>query len=222
MNVIIIGCGRVGLELAQLLTKNHLVTMIDVNPKAFDRLGSSYTGRTIQGEALDRSVLERAGAETADGLAAVTASDNVNAIVAQIARNVFHVKRVVARLYNPRRASLYKKLELDTISSASWGAHQIEQLLLYPGLQYVASAGDGEVQVFEINVISDWHGNKLGDLFPADKVQPVALVRAGRGILPRADTVLEAQDRLQVSATSEGRQLLRKYFPDAATSGIKE
>lgn len=222
MNFIVVGCGRVGLELALLLTKKHVVTMIDMNPRAFDKLGSSFTGRTIEGEALDRRVLERAGAGIADGLAAVTASDNVNAIVAQIARNVFHIKRVVARLYNPRRASLYKKLDLDTISSASWGAHQIEQLLVYPGLQFVGSAGDGEVRIYEINVIQDWNGRELGQLFPLNKVQPVALIRAGRAVLPRLDMKVQGQDRLQVAATAEGRQILLDYFPETLTSTVKE
>lgn len=130
MNIIIVGCGRVGIELALSLHQNHQVTVIDKNAKAFDELGVNYSGRTVQGEGLDQDVLKRAGIESAQGLASVTSSDNVNAIVARIAQDVFHVERVVARLYNPRRASVYAKLNLKTISPSIWGARQIEQLLV--------------------------------------------------------------------------------------------
>ncbi len=130
MNIIIVGCGRLGIELALSLQQNHVVTVIDKNAKAFDHLGLNFSGRTVQGEGLDQGVLKRAGIETADGLAAVTSSDNVNAIVARVAQDVFQVKHVVSRLYNPRRAQVYAKLNLLTIAPSVWGAQQIEHLLV--------------------------------------------------------------------------------------------
>lgn len=130
MNIIIVGCGRLGIQLGLSLQQAHTVTLIDKNAKAFDNLGMDFNGRTVQGDGLDQSVLKRAGIETADGLAAVTSSDNVNAIVARVAQDVFHVKHVVSRLYNPRRAQVYNKLNLKTISPAIWGAQQIEKLLV--------------------------------------------------------------------------------------------
>ncbi len=130
MNIIIVGCGRVGIELALSLYQNHVVTVIDKNAKAFDQLGSNYSGRTVQGEGLDQGILKRAGIESTQGLASVTSSDNVNAIVARIAQDVFHVEHVVARLYNPRRAPVYEKLNIQTISPSIWGAQQIKQLLV--------------------------------------------------------------------------------------------
>jgi len=141
MKLMVVGCGRVGAELALSLQGDHQVAVVDARAEAFDRLGPDFVGRTIQGDGLDREALLRAGIETADGLAAVTASDNVNAIVARIAQSIFGVERVVARLYNPRREPVYRKLKIRTISSSSWGAHRIEELLTQPELRRPTSAG---------------------------------------------------------------------------------
>lgn len=223
MNIIIVGCGRVGVELALSIHQNHLVTMIDPNPHSFDRLGLHFSGRTVQGEGLDRDTLMRAGIETADALAAVTASDNVNVIVARIARDIFHVQRVVTRVYNPRRQAIYEKLNLQTVSSSSWGAHQIEQLLIHPGLQKMYSAGNnGEVQVYEMTIPNEWKGRKLNELVPMEYAIPVTLVRGGQGILPRENILLELQDILQVSATNEGAKILRERVGDRANGHGKE
>ncbi len=210
MKVIIVGCGRVGAELALSLHNEHLVTVIDPDPRAFDRLGSQFSGRTVQGEGLDRSALVRAGIETADAVAAVTSSDNVNVIVARIAQGIFHVQRVATRVYNPRRLAIYEKLNLQTVSSSSWGAHRLEQLLIHPALQSMVSAGNGEVQVYEMPVPREWAGHRLTDLVPTDSAIPVSLSRDSRSFLPRADTMLERDDILQVSATAEGLRVLKE------------
>ena len=222
MNIIIVGCGRVGVELALSLYQNHLVSIIDQNARSFDRLGLYFSGRTVQGHAMDRTVLERAGIETVNAVAAVTSSDNVNAIIARIARDIYHVNRVVARIYNPRRAPIYEKLNLQTVSSSSWGAHRIEQLLIHPGMQSVSSAGNGEVQVYELTVPSEWNGRKISDLVPMEHAIPVALARNGKGILPRAEIVLEAQDILQVSSTPEGVKILRERVHENGNGHRKE
>src|SRR5512141_2917295 len=179
MNVIVVGCGRVGVELALSLQRSHLVTVIDPDPRAFDRLGLHFSGRTVQGEGLDRDALIRAGIETAEALAAVTSSDNVNVIVARVAREVFHVKRVATRVYNPRRLPIYEKLNLKTVSSSSWGAHRIEQLLIQPALHSMVSAGEGEVQIYEMTVPYEWAGHTLTELVPSESSIPVSLSRGG-------------------------------------------
>ena len=210
-NVIIVGCGRVGAELAlSVFRQGHNVAVIDSSVHAFDRLGPEFRGRTVQGDAIDQDVLRRAGIESADALAAVTTSDSVNIIVARVARDMFHVAHVVARVYNPRRAPVYEKMGLQTIASSSWGAQRIEQLILHPGLQSVCSAGNGEVQVFEISVPDGWEGRRVRDLVPDPNALPVALTRGGRACLPDWDTTLRAHDLLQVSATAEGAATLRE------------
>ncbi|HEX9333320.1 MAG TPA: TrkA family potassium uptake protein, partial [Anaerolineales bacterium] len=216
------GCGRVGVELAIALHQKHRVSVIDRNLTSFDRLGLHFSGRTIQGHAMDRRALERAGIEEANALAAVTSSDNVNAIVARVAREIYRVNRVVARIYNPRRAPIYEKLNLQTVSSSSWGAHRIEQLLVHPGMQSVSSAGNVEVQVYELTVPLEWNGRKVSELVPMEYAIPVALARNGKGILPRAEMVLEPQDILQVSSMPEGVKILRERVHDNGNGHRKD
>ncbi len=209
--IIIVGCGRVGVELSlSLVRQGHDVTVVDGNAQAFERLGGEFRGRTVQGEALDRDVLIRAGIESAHAFAAVTASDSANIVAAKIARDLFHVEHVVARIYNPRRAPIYEKLGLQTVTSSTWGAQRIEQLILHPGVQSVGSAGHGEVQVYELSIPEDWSGRPIGDLLPAQAALPVALTRGGRALLPDLGTVLQTHDLLQVSATADGARLLRQ------------
>jgi len=210
MNVIIVGCGRVGVELALSIHQDHAVTVIDTHDAAFDRLGPDFTGRTVQGEGLDRDVLLRAGIETADALAAVTASDNVNAIVARIAREGFGIERVVVRIYNPRRSAIYKNLDIKTVSSSSWGAQRIEQLLIHPKFYSLSSNIKDEVQIYEMTVPPEWNGHKLAEMVPLEHVIPATLVRRGQAKLPRPDITLENGDVLQMSASLLGAKILRK------------
>jgi trk system potassium uptake protein TrkA len=207
--IIIVGCGRVGVELALSVSRQgYALAVVDQNPRAFDRLGPDFHGRTVQGEAFDREVLQRAGIETAHAFAAVTASDSANIVAARIARDIYHVEHVVARVYNPRRAPIYEKLGLQTVASSSWGAKRIEQLILHSGWQSVNIAGNGEVQIYEVSVSEEWAGRKVSDLVPSQGAIPVALVRAGRGSLPTRDTVLQTHDLLQISATGDAFNLL--------------
>ncbi len=222
MKVIVVGCGRVGAELALSLQAQHQVTVIDSDRHAFDRLGLHYAGRTVQGEALDRNVLLRAGIDSADALAAVTASDNVNVIVASVARKIFNIQRVVTRVYNPRRRPIYENLNVQTVSSSSWGAHRIEQLLVQPAFQSVFTAGNGEVQICELSIPSEWSGRKLSELMPSGSALPVSLARAGHGLLPAIDMVLQAEDVLQVSATDDGLRILRDRIHANGHALVKE
>lgn len=210
-NILIVGCGRVGIELARSVAgQGYLVTVVDSNPRAFDRLGQDFPGRMVQGEAFDREVLLRAGIEQAHAFAAVTAADSANIVAARIARDIYHVRHVVARIYDPRRAPVYEKLGLQTIASSSWGARRIEQILLHPDMQSVYATGNGEVQIYEISVSEEWVGKKISDLIPPTEAIPVGVARGGRGLLPTLDLILQLHDLVQVSATSEGLQGLRQ------------
>src|SRR5438045_9044193 len=102
MKLVIVGCGRVGAMAAVALSKaGHQVTVVDVNRRAFDRLGSDFTGEMILGNGIDEDVLRQAGIETADGFASLTNGDNRNSMAAPIARELFMVPRVITRIYNP-------------------------------------------------------------------------------------------------------------------------
>ena len=130
-----------------MVNEGHEVTVIDFDQMALARLGPNFKGRTIKGIGFDRNVLIEAGIKGADAFAATSASDNANIVAARIARNVFHVPRVVARLYDPRRAEIYRRLGMLTISSTTWGAERIREMLTHSELDPVMTFGSGEVSL---------------------------------------------------------------------------
>ncbi len=217
-HIIIVGCGRVGAELAlALCAKRHRVTVLDANQDSFDRLGSEFTGRTVQGDGMDQTALKRAGIGEAHALAATTASDSVNIVVARMAQEIFKLDHVVARVYNPRRTPVYEKLGIRTIASSSWAAQRIEDILLHPGMRSVHSAGSGEVQVYEVCVPEHWVGQTVAKVLPAE-VLAVALERSGQGVLPTPETVIQDNDIILVSARDHATVALRERIakPDAS------
>jgi trk system potassium uptake protein TrkA len=211
MKVIVVGCGRVGSQLAyRLFQKGHQVTVIDEVAMAFDNLPPDFRGRTVEGEVLSQGVLRRAGMEQADGLAAVTNSDSVNAVVARVARTAYHIPNVVVRNYDPSWRPLHEAFGLQVVSSASWGAQRIEELLYHAEIRTVFSAGNGEVEICEFWVPEAWHGRSVQDLLPEGQCLAVGLTRAGRAILPSDETLLEAGDVVLLSATANGIEELRQ------------
>jgi trk system potassium uptake protein TrkA len=206
MNFIVVGCGRVGAELCyHLFSRGHHVVVVDINKDAFNRLHPDFRGRTLEGEGLAEGVLERAGIHEADGLAAVTNSDTLNAVVAHAARTLYHVPNVVARNYDPNLRSVIEAFGLQIVGSTYWGAQRVEELLMNPSQRMVYSAGNGEVEVYEVQIPETWNGRTVRDLLaPLDQCYPVALSRAGRSSLPEADMKLQTGDMLDVSSTFEG------------------
>ncbi|GAB4449594.1 MAG: potassium uptake protein TrkA [Anaerolineales bacterium] len=206
MNFIIIGCGRVGAELSYHLFKSgHHVVVVDVNKQAFNRLHPDFRGRTLEGEGLAEAVLERAGIQEADGLAAVTNSDALNAVVCHAAREFYNVPVVVARNYDPSLRSVIEAFNLQTVGSTIWGAQRVEELLINPSEKVVYSAGNGEVEIYEIRIPEAWNGRTLGELIGnIRECRAVALTRAGRSFLPEMDTLLQSGDLLTVSSTFSG------------------
>lgn len=206
MNLIVVGCGRVGAELCyHLFKRGHQVVVVDIDKQAFNRLHPDFRGRTLEGEGLAEGVLERAGIREADGLAAVTNSDTLNAVIAHAARTIYNVPNVVARNYDPNLRSVIEAFGLQTVGSTSWGAQRVEELLMNPSQKMVYSAGNGEVEVYEVQIPEEWNGRTLGELLnPLEQCYPVALARAGRSFLPQPETTLQSGDLLDVSSTFEG------------------
>jgi trk system potassium uptake protein len=206
MNFIIIGCGRVGAELCNhLFQSGHNIVVVDAKKEAFNRLHPDFRGRTLEGEGLAESVLERAGVREADGLAAVTNLDTLNAVVAHAAREFFNVPIVVARNYDPALRPVIEAFGLQTVGSTVWGAQRVEELLMNPMEKVVYSTGNGEVEVYEVRIPKEWNGHTMGELLdPLKQCYPVALTRAGRASLPVAGTKLQTGDLLNVSSTFEG------------------
>jgi len=212
VNIVVLGCGRMGSGLAQALAfRRHAVTVVDVDPAAFSRLGPSFAGRTVTGSAVDRETLLSAGVERTDGLAAVTASDEVNVVCARLALQVFRVPRVVARLYDPRKADIYRRLGLQTVTPVTWAVHRMADLLCYSHLDAVATLGSGEVDIVETEVPPLLVGRTVTELKVPGEVRVVAVTRGSRTFLPVDGTVFHKGDRLHIAvlgASSERLQAL--------------
>jgi trk system potassium uptake protein TrkA len=214
MNIIVVGCGRIGADLAyRLFKQDYKVTVIDNIPQSFERLNPDFHGRTVEGEALSREVLERANISQANGLAAVTNSDTLNAVVAHIARTIYKIPNVVVRNYDPNLRPMLEAFGFQIVSSTAWGAQRTEELLSSSSHRSVFSPGNGEVEVYELNIPDTWSGRELSELFnKSNECLPVALTRAGRSFLPDQVTMLEAGDVLAISATSDGIVSLRNIL----------
>ena len=214
MNFFVIGCGRVGSDLAfRLYKKGHTVVVIDRSRDALNTLSPEFRGRIIEGDVLAEKMLERAGIAEADGLATVTNSDTLNAVVGHLARRIYNVPTVVTRNYDPTMLPVLEAFGCNVVSSASWGAHRIQELMLTPSFRTVFSVGNGEVEIYEMPVPDSWDGKPLGDLlrsFP--DCLPVALTRASSALLPDPKTILQVGDTLNVSATFDGIQALHAHM----------
>jgi len=212
MNFIVIGCGRVGAELAHRLFRNgHQVVVVDNNQRSFNRLHPDFRGRTTEGEALYADTYERAGIDQADGVAVVTNSDTMNAVIGHAVRSHYpHVRQVVVRNYDPSMRAMQEAFGLQIVSSTAWGAERVQELLIDPSFRAVFSAGNGEVELYEILIPAAWDGRALSDLISACKdCVFVALTRAGRAALPSPQEKFKSGDILTVSATLEGVKALR-------------
>lgn len=210
MNIIIIGCGRTGSAIAEALVhRGHGVTVLDREPAAFERLGPHFQGATMAGDGLDREVLLAAGIERADALAAVTASDEVNVVAGRAARQIFHVPKVVARLYDPRKAEIYRRLGLQTVSPLAWGVNRIVELLCYWRLDTRDSLGSGEVDLVDTEIPPLLHGRTVRDLTVAGEVHVVAISRKGKTFLPTLGTELREGDQAHLAILSSSSERLK-------------
>jgi trk system potassium uptake protein TrkA len=210
MRVVIMGCGRVGEQLARLMAdEGHMVSVIDYDANAFTRLGSQFKGQTVRGVGFDRDVLMRAGIEKADAFAATSASDNANIVAARIARNIFHVPRVVARLFDPRRAEIYRRLGIFTISSTTWGAERIREIFSFAELDPLMTFGSGEVFMFSVDVTPQLVGRSVRDLVVPNEISVVAITREGRAFLPLSGSLFRQDDVIHLAVLASSIDRIR-------------
>jgi trk system potassium uptake protein len=180
VHVVVVGCGRVGSGLAVALAEtDHSVAVIDRRPQAFARLPEDFGGRTVVGVGFDRDLLIQAGIEEAGAVAAVTNGDNSNILVARVARETYGVDRVVARIYDPRRAAIYERLGIPTIATVQWTTERVLRRILpdTPAVEWTDPSA--EVVLVERRLPSAWAGRKLGELDAADLARVSALSRVG-------------------------------------------
>jgi trk system potassium uptake protein TrkA len=208
VHIIVMGCGRVGAGLAERLDgEGHSVCVIDKNPKARFRLSKRYAGRYLTGIGFSRSVLLEAGIEEADAFIAVTSGDNSNIVGARTARDEFHVPKVVARIYDPRRADIYRDLGIITVATVRWGINEIHQLLFHRDLEADLTFGNGETLLVRSAVPNYLQGRKLAEFNVGGEIHPVEVTRGGRSIIPGPETTIETGDLVSfiVASGSIGR-----------------
>ena len=213
MKIIVMGCGRVGEAVSRLMTnEGHAVVVIDYDAAALDRLGPDYGGRRIQGVGFHRQVLLEAGIEQADAFVATSSSDNANIVAARLARSVFRVPKVVARLFDPRRAEIYRRLGLVTISSTIWGAERIHELLTHGNLDPVLTFGSGEVCLLSVEIPEHLVGRTVSQLTVSGEISVAALTRGDRAFIPTLGTTLKARDVAHLTVLASAMERLEEWL----------
>lgn len=203
VRVVVMGCGRVGASLAEALNRiGHDVAVIDRESTAFQRLGPEFTGQRVLGMGFDRDVLLRAGIENADAFAAVSSGDNSNIISARVARETFGVQRVVARIYDAKRAAVYERLGIPTVATVPWTTDRLLNALTRDGETTKWRDPTGTVAVAEVVLHEDWVGHPVTDLEQATGARVAFLIRFGTGVLPEPKTVIQASDQVYIAAVS--------------------
>ena len=155
MKIIIVGCGKFGTRLANYLNnQNHDVTIIDNREEAFNNLGGNFTGRTVLGMGYDKDVLESAGIKVADALISCSSSDAINAVVSNIAHNIYHVNNVIARMYDKSKARIFRSMGIHTISITDLGVERILDYFDSNRLQVVKKIGeDSEIKIIKLSIL---------------------------------------------------------------------
>lgn len=213
MRVIVIGCGRVGSGLAhQLALDGHSITVVDSDPAALERLPAGFSGERIVGFGIDRKVLLTAGIDRADALAAVTGSDEANSVVARIAVVRFRIPRVVARMYDPRQADLYRRLGIATISPVTWAIGRLSEALMARQAATVFSLGSGQVDLNQVTVPAHLDGRPCRELEVPGELAVTAVNRGGRTFIPDRSTPLHTGDIVYLAVTTGAASRLEELI----------
>lgn len=207
---IIVGSGRLGSALAlSLADEGHDVVVVDRSSEALSRLGSGFNGRTVLGTGIDKDVLRRAGVDQADFVCAVTSDDLVNLMVVQLAKQVFRVERVIARIFDPKRAELYEDLGVHTISSVDMGVREVKDVLRLDGFSKVMTLDAGSLELVSFTVAGALSGKAVQDVDIPRKLKVVTVMRGGVKTLASREDVLNQGDIVCVAVRIDAMDVIR-------------
>jgi len=213
MKVIVVGCGRLGSSLAnELARRGNIVTVVDTDPAAFQRLAPGTTRRTVEGVGFDRDVLENAGIAAVDAVVATTGSDDANALIGRIGRSRYRVPQVIARLHDPRQAHLYRSLGVHPVSTIAWGTERICELLSFQPLEAVLTMGDSDVELLRVAAHTLLVGTPVSALTVAGEIQVVSIERGAQAFIPISGTTVHDQDILCFAVMSASKPRLRSML----------
>jgi len=195
------GCGRVGASLADSLARiGHDVAIIDRDGTAFNRLSPEFTGERVLGMGFDRDVLLRSGIDEAGAFAAVSSGDNSNIIAARVARETFGVERVVARIYDAKRAAVYERLGIPTVATVPWTTDRLLNVLTRETETTKWRDPSGNVGLTEVALHEGWVGHRVTDLEATTSARVAFLIRFGGGLLPEPKTMIQDGDQVYIAA----------------------
>lgn len=213
VNIVVVGCGRVGSQLATLLSvEGHNVVVIDRDEGAFRRLGSAFNGVTIRGLGFDEEVLEKANLRDADAFAAVTNLDNTNLMAAEVARKLFGVKHVLARLYNPMRERTYQQLGLDYVCGTTLVAETLMEKIKSGHGHHLSTVGD--VEVIEFMCSEHVNGKRIRDIEIEHGFRIATVLRGASTFIPKGDTALKAGDVVIAAVKDESFGKVARFMEE--------
>ena len=214
MHVVIGGYGRVGRYLAKMLEfEGHTVSVVDKDPFVFEcEEFEEIAGQEFVGPVFDCDVLEEAGIRDADCFAAVTSGDNSNIVAARVAKEHYRVPLVIARIYDPRRAEIYRGLGFSTIASVTWTSTRLLDMITHTDLHSEYQYGDADVEMMEMPLPAGLIGKSAGELAVPGEIAVATILRSGRGILPEPNTVFEKGDTLYVNVLRESAEKLERLL----------
>jgi len=213
MHVVIMGCGRAGSRLARRLeNQGHSVAVVDKDPRAFHLLDVDFKGKKVQGVGFDASVLVEAGIERADAFIAVSSGDNSNIVSSVIAKDVFRVPRVITRIYDPRRANIYRRFGIPTVAPVRWSVNKIYDLLFLHRSFSRYTFGNGEVELMELELHSNLAGRNVRDFEIPGEVQVASIERFGEAFMPVSGTRFEKGDIVNVLISRKSMNKYKKMF----------
>jgi trk system potassium uptake protein TrkA len=195
VHFVIMGCGRVGAELTvQLAKAEHTVSIIDKRAEAFERLPPGFDANMIVGTGFDREILEQAGIKEADAFIAVSNGDNSNIVSARVAREHFHVNKVIARIYDPRRAEIYERLDIPTVATVRWAAKQIQYLLFHGREEMRETLAGGSLLHLQVEVPEHLVGTRVSGVEAEGAVEVIGVERGGSGFIPKDESTFQDGD----------------------------
>jgi trk system potassium uptake protein TrkA len=220
VRVLIMGCGRVGSELSHALGKaKHDVVVIDKRAEAFYKYPPGEHARQIVGLGFDRDVLEEAGIRDADAFIAVSSGDNSNIVSARVALEHYHVPKVIARIYDPRRAEIYERLNIPTVATTTWGIKQIQLMLLHDRQEVREALGGGSLLRVRVPIAGHLVGKAVQSLNVEGKILVAGVSRGGSGFIPTPSSRLQNGDYLIVMVEKESMDAFDELIAEPAEHG---
>jgi len=216
VHIVVVGCGRVGSELAGALElASHTVSVIDKNARAFRRLPDTFKGTTVLGFGFDRDHLAEAGIDDAGAFASVTNGDNSNILCARIARESYGIERVVARIYDPRRALIYQRLGIPTVATVSWTTDQVLRRLVPDETHHDWIDATGKIGLVERAIPPAAVGKKLAVLNQPGRFWLTAVSRFGQAQVVTSDMVGQEGDVLVFISAMDALDQLQAHLEHA-------